>query len=72
MRHCWSMPLIPNEMIEAIESLASQPKNLALLVSKGLEHAKEFSWNRCANQTLQAYKADMIKSNYFQGVSLCR
>jgi len=46
-----------NEMIEAIESLASQPKNLALLVSKGLEHAKEFSWNRCANQTLQAYKA---------------
>ena len=46
-----------NEMIEAIESLASQPKNLALLVSKGLEHAKEFSWNRCANQTLQVYKA---------------
>ena len=45
-----------NEMTDAIASLASQPKELKLLVSKGLEHAKEFSWNRCATQTLRAYQ----------------
>ena len=45
------------ELTAAITRLANQPKELALLVSKGLEHAKEFSWDRCANQTLRAYQA---------------
>ena len=45
------------ETTNAIASLANQPENIALLVSKGLEHAKEFSWDRCANQTLRAYQA---------------
>jgi O-antigen biosynthesis alpha-1,3-mannosyltransferase len=45
------------EMTNAIASLANQPENITLLVSKGLENAKEFSWGRCANQTLRAYQA---------------
>lgn len=45
------------EMTNAIASFANQPENIALLVSKGLENAKEFSWGRCANQTLLAYQA---------------
>ena len=44
------------EMSDAIANLASQPENVTLLESNGLSKAKEFSWSRCANQTLRAYQ----------------
>ena len=45
-----------DEMADAIWRLANQPEKIALLVSKGLENAKKFSWECCAHQTLQAYQ----------------
>lgn len=50
-------PIDTDEMTNAIERLASQPDSTAILVSNSLENVKRFSWRRCANQTLSAYKA---------------
>ena len=42
-------------MAEAIASLASDEEAVNALSRKGTEQAKQFSWQRCAEQTLAAY-----------------
>ena len=44
-------------MAEAIASLASDEKIINALSHKGSEQAKQFSWQRCAEQTVAAYHA---------------
>lgn len=46
-----------DEMADAIAALAHLPEKAALLRASGLEKAKMFSWETCANQTLRAYQA---------------
>lgn len=42
-------------MAEAIEILSSDMEAVNALSHKGIEQAKQFSWQRCAEQTLAAY-----------------
>jgi len=41
----------------AVERLISSPDLRRDLSTRGLERAKEFSWERCARETLHVYRA---------------
>jgi glycosyltransferase involved in cell wall biosynthesis len=44
------------DICDALLKLHSDPKSRAALVQKGLIHAKEFSWERAARETLAVYR----------------
>ena len=49
-------PYSQEELQSAIERVVSSPTRTALLVSKGYQRIKRFSWEKCARETLNAYK----------------
>jgi len=48
-------PTDETEMRVAIERVVSSPARSRLLVDRGYERIKQFSWNRCAKETMQVY-----------------
>ena len=50
------------DMCDALLQLHSEPKSRAALVQKGLVHAREFSWERAACETLAVYKTAFHKN----------
>jgi len=44
------------EMCAAIERVVSTPERAQILVNRGYERAKQFSWEKCARETLNIYK----------------
>jgi glycosyltransferase involved in cell wall biosynthesis len=49
-------PLDSEEMTAAIENVLSTPERAKDLIRRGYEHIKQFSWDRCAEETLNVYK----------------
>jgi glycosyltransferase involved in cell wall biosynthesis len=50
-------PLQPESITEAIERVIFSPERTRALIAKGLERAKFFTWNRCAEQHLSVYQS---------------
>jgi glycosyltransferase involved in cell wall biosynthesis len=50
-------PRDPIEMAEAIESVLTDPSLQAELIQKGRSQASNFSWQRCAKETMDVIKA---------------
>ena len=48
-------PNDPDSMRRSIEEVLANPKRLEEFGARGVERAKSFSWEKCANQTLDAY-----------------
>lgn len=48
-------PASGHDMAEAIERVVYSPSRIEELVSKGLERQANFTWERCAGQTLEIY-----------------
>ena len=51
-------PLNTKSIADGIESLISSPKLASNLSEKGLENAKRFSWQKCAEETLKVLEKD--------------
>lgn len=47
----------PEELLKAMKSIVYDSKKRSELVEKGIQRAKNFSWERCARETLAVYKA---------------
>lgn len=45
-----------NEICNAIEQIVFKPERARLLANNGLERVKKFSWQKCAQQTLNIYE----------------
>jgi len=53
-------PLNDSEMRTAIEHVVSRPERAKLLIGRGYERIKKFSWTKCAQQTLKVYN-DLLR-----------
>ena len=49
-------PIDEAEMRTAIERVVSNPERAQLLVDRGYERIKQFSWDKCAHETFDVYK----------------
>ncbi len=54
-------PKNPLDLVEKIKLLNDNPKLKSELIAKGKKRIKEFSWNKCAEQTLEVIKQTAIK-----------
>jgi glycosyltransferase involved in cell wall biosynthesis len=43
----------PSDLAKKIEQILNNQSERENLVAKGLEHAKKFSWKKCAQETLE-------------------
>lgn len=50
-------PRQPEIMVQAIENVVFSQERTSELITKGLERAKYFTWNRCAEQHLSVYQS---------------
>ncbi len=50
-------PYRPEAIAEGIESILTNPKRRQELIQKGLERARQFTWERTAEQVLKIYEA---------------
>jgi glycosyltransferase involved in cell wall biosynthesis len=58
------------DICDALIKLHSEPKSRAALVQKGLVHAKQFSWERAARETLAVYQMAYQHEKRTAGTSL--
>lgn len=49
----------PEEMAEAMTTVATNPELAEELIRKGIKRAKEFTWRRCAEETYRVYESAM-------------
>ena len=49
-------PFDINDMVDKIDSLVDDENAKEILVSKGIERARNFSWEKCAKETLEIYE----------------
>jgi glycosyltransferase involved in cell wall biosynthesis len=59
MRGLWGIMVDPKDkdaLCQAMLSLLSDPNLRKKLSQKGMERAKQFSWSRCAERTVEIYK----------------
>jgi len=49
-------PNDPNDLRAKIERMLSEPRLREELIQRGLERAKQFSWKKCAEETLAVFK----------------
>lgn len=49
-------PANPDNIRHVLETELYQNEGLQILVNRGIERLKHFSWDRCAKQTLEAYR----------------
>jgi len=50
------------EMFEGLKTLALDRGEAVDIAERGRRRAREFTWSRCANQTLEAYRATLAKA----------
>lgn len=50
-------PRHPESIAEAIERVVFSPERTSVLIARGLERAKFFTWDRCAEQHLSVYQS---------------
>lgn len=53
-------PLDIDDMVKKIENILYNKTNRNVLIKKGIERSKLFSWKRCANETLNVYKKNLV------------
>jgi glycosyltransferase involved in cell wall biosynthesis len=53
-------PLDPEELAEAILQIVNNGDSRQSMIRKGLARAKEFSWDRCARETLQVFQEVVV------------
>ncbi len=49
-------PHDPNDICEAIERVVSSQQRSSILIARGYQRVKQFSWEKCALETLNQYK----------------
>jgi glycosyltransferase involved in cell wall biosynthesis len=49
-------PVSPEELTDALENVLEDTNLQKELIQRGLQHVARFSWEKCAEQTLQIYK----------------
>jgi alpha-1,3-rhamnosyl/mannosyltransferase len=55
----------PNDVAafsKAVESVLSDARARTSLIAAGREHAREFTWERCAGQTLNVYREVLARN----------
>ena len=53
-------PLDIDDMVKKIENVLYDKAYRNVLIKKGIERSKLFSWKRCANETLNVYKKNLV------------
>ncbi|MGB0871972.1 MAG: glycosyltransferase family 4 protein [Solirubrobacterales bacterium] len=49
-------PEVPQEIADAVEAILGDPALRERMVSAGIEHAAQFTWARCADETIAVYE----------------
>jgi len=55
------MPTDIEAVAAALKTVLYNPKSAEVMRRNGLERARTFSWERCAQETLEIYSAVMVK-----------
>ena len=61
MQRCWSIRSDEAAIASALRDLIENPDRRADLRVKGIERARQFSWQQTARLTLQAYERARLK-----------